>query len=200
MHIKEFLAGIAIVLTLVVFIPYFVDILRNKTKPHVFSWMIWGLTTFVVFFAQISSHGGVGAWPIGVSGSFTIIIALLAFIKRDDISITKSDWVFFIVAVSALPLWYMTSDPTWSVVILTVVDILGFGPTFRKVYASPHTESISFYAMFMIRNTIVVGALESYSIATTLFPAAVAVACLTIIMLILIRRLFVEAGTLKSSN
>ncbi|MCW5599477.1 MAG: hypothetical protein KIT59_10280 [Nitrosomonas sp.] len=200
MHIKEFLAGIAIILTLVAFIPYFVDILRNKTKPHVFSWMIWGLTTFVVFFAQISSHGGVGAWPIGVSGSFTIIIALLAFIKRGDISITKSDWVFFIVALSALPLWYMTSDPTWSVVILTVVDILGFGPTFRKVYASPHTESISFYAMFMIRNTIVVGALESYSIATTLFPAAVAVACLTIIMLILIRRLFVEAGALKSSN
>ena len=63
---KEFLSAIAIALTLIAFLPYIRSILRGKTKPHVFSWLIWGTTTFVVFLAQLADEGGVGAWPITI--------------------------------------------------------------------------------------------------------------------------------------
>lgn len=52
MGIKLVLSVIAIVLTLVAFIPYIISILSGMTKPHVFSWVIWGITTFIVFLAQ----------------------------------------------------------------------------------------------------------------------------------------------------
>lgn len=188
MPFKELLSATAIALTFIAFYPYARGIVNNTVKPHVFSWVIWGTTTFVVFFAQLEAEGGVGAWPIGVSGGITICIAILAFVKRADTAITRSDWLFFIAAMSSLPLWYFTADPTWAVVVLTVVDLLGFGPTIRKAHADPHGESLSFFALFAARNSIVVLALESYSVATVLFPAAVAAACLLLIAMIVWRR------------
>ena len=94
MFYKEILSTVAIALTFIAFFPYIRSIIQGAIKPHVFSWVIWGTTTFVVFLAQLEDHGGVGAWPIGVSGSISIFIALLAYIKRADIAITRTDWVF----------------------------------------------------------------------------------------------------------
>lgn len=185
---KEILSAVAIALTFVAFYPYVRGIVQGAIKPHVFSWVIWGTTTFVVFLAQLEARGGVGAWPIGVSGSITILVAILAYVKRADVAITKTDWLFFVAAMSSLPLWYLTSDPVWAVVVLTVVDLLGFGPTVRKANTSPYSESLPFFALFAARNSIVVIALENYSVATVLFPATIATACVLLMVLIVYRR------------
>ena len=185
---KEILSAFAIALTFAAFVPYIRTIIHGTTKPHVFSWFIWGTTTFVVFLAQLEGKGGVGAWPIGVSGVITIFIAFLAYVKRADITVTKVDWLFFISALSSLPLWYLTSDPLWAVVILTTVDVLGFGPTVRKVYNFPHSESLLFFALFAARNLIVIGALEAHSVTTVLFPAVIAAACMLLMAMATYRR------------
>lgn len=188
MFYKQLLSVVAIALTLVAFFPYIRSIIQGTIKPHVFSWVIWGTTTFVVFLAQLEDNGGVGAWPIGVSGGITLFIALLAYVKRADITITKTDWLFFVSAMSSLPFWYFTSDPLWAVAILTTVDVLGFGPTIRKAYVFPRSESLLFFALFTIRNLVVIMALEHHSVTTVLFPAVIAAACMLLMALITYRR------------
>jgi len=188
MLFKQIISFLAIVITFLAFLPYLRSILKDTIQPHVFSWVIWGATTFIVFLAQLDDGGGVGAWPIGVSGCITLLIALLAYIKRTDIEITKLDWLFFVVAISSLPFWYFTSDPLWAVVILTIVDVLGFGPTLRKAYVYPYSESLLFYSLFVIRNVLVIIALENYSITTTLFPAVIAVVSSLLVFVIFYRR------------
>lgn len=178
----------AAVLTIAAFFPYIRSILQGKTKPHVFSWIIWGSTTFIVFLAQLQGGGGVGAWPIGLSGIITLYVAVLAYINKSDSAITCTDWVFFIAAMTSLPLWYVTSDPLWAVVILTAVDVMGFGPTIRKAYRHPFEEQVMFFALFAARNVLVILALEHYSLTTVLFPAAIAAACLVLMALITLRR------------
>jgi len=185
---KELFSAVAIVLTLIAFFPYIRSILQGKTKPHVFSWVIWGSTTFVVFLAQLADKGGVGAWPIGVSGIVTIYVAWLAYTYKSDNTITQTDWLFFIVAMSSLPFWYLTSDPLWAVVILTTVDVMGFGPTFRKAYSRPFEEQLMFYTLFIMRNFFAIVALEHYSLTTVLFPSVTAVACLTFVLMVMCRR------------
>jgi hypothetical protein len=187
MH-KEWLSAAAIALTFVMFVPYVRSIRRGETKPHVFSWVIWGLGTFIVFFAQLAGHGGIGAWPIGVSAAVTSYIALLAYLKRGDTVITGTDWAFFAAALSALPFWFLTASPLWAVVTLTLVDIVGFGPTVRKAYACPHHESAGFFTLAAARNLLAILALEHYSLTTALFPAAVGLACLLLAVLLLYRR------------
>lgn len=188
MPYKEILSFIAIVLTLAAYIPYIRAIFSGTIKPHVFSWVIWGATTLLAFLAQLEANGGVGAWPIGVSGSITIFIACLAYLKRADVTITKSDWLFFVAAMSSLPLWYLTSDPLWAVVMLTTVDVLGFGPTIRKAYHFPYSESLLFFGLFAVRNLLVMMAFENYSMTTLLFPAVIATVCVLLMMMIAYRR------------
>ena len=194
MFYKEILSVIAIALTFMAFYPYIRSIIRGDTKPHVFSWVIWGSTTFVVFLAQLEGKGGVGAWPIGVSGGITIFVAVIAYIKKADISITKIDWLFFVSAMSSLPFWYFTSDPLWAVVILTTVDVLGFGPTVRKTYSYPYSESLLFFMLVAVRNIIVIFALEYYSVTTVLFPAVIAVACIALMTMMVYRRRVLAGG------
>ena len=162
--------------------------MQGKTKQHLFSWIIWGCTTFIVFLAQLAAKGGVGAWAIGVSGVITIYVALLAYIKKSDSTITRTDWLFFILAMISLPLWYFTSDPLWAVVILTTVDVLGFAPSFRKAYINPFEEQLTFFVIMVARNLISIMALEHYSLTTVLFPAITGVVCLIFILLVIYRR------------
>jgi len=185
---KELLSVAAIAITVIAFYPYLRSVINGAIRPHVFSWVIWGATTCIVFLAQLEGHGGAGAWPIGVSGGITLFIALLAYLKRADVAITKTDWVFLVSAMSSLPFWFLTSDPFWAVAILTTVDVLGFGPTVLKAYHFPHSESLLFFSLFAARNLLVILALERYSATTVLFPAVIAVACLLLIAIVYYRR------------
>lgn len=178
---KEIISVIAISVTFIAFIPYIRSILRGETKPHAFSWIIWASVTFIIFLAQLADKGGAGAWPIGVSGVITLFVAILAYIKKTDHMIAKKDWVIFIIAMSAIPFWYITSNPLWAVVILTSVDLAGFIPTFRKAYYYPNEEKLLFYFLMASRNILVIIALENYSLTTLLFPAATALACILFI-------------------
>ncbi len=187
MH-KDILSAIAIALTIIAFWPYIRSIKNGSTKPHVFSWIIWGVTTVIVFLAQYAAKGGVGTYAIGVSGLITMYVALLSYQKRADISITRSDQVYFSLAILSLPFWYFTADPLWAVLILTTVDLLGFAPTFRKAYDHPFDEQLPFYYMMGVRNLIVILALEHYSLATVLFPAAVGFAAFGFIGMVHVRR------------
>jgi hypothetical protein len=186
--IKELFSAVAIVLTFAIFVPYIRSIRRGQTKPHVFSWVIWALGTFVVALAQLAGSAGVGAWPIGVSGLITAYIAVLAYRKQSDTAITRLDWTFFVVALAAIPCWFLTSDPLWAVVILTGVDLAGFGPTFRSAYSRPYDERMGFYGLAALRNLLAILALERYSLTTVLFPAAVGVACVVLVAMVGLRR------------
>ena len=185
---KETLSLAAIVLTFVAFIPYIHSIVNKQTQPHVFSWLIWSITTFIVFFAQLDDGAGVGAWPTGVSACVTSFVAYMAYQKKADTRISKIDTLFFVAAIASLILWYVTSDPLSAVIVLTLIDTLGFAPTFRKVYDKPYQEERSFYALIAIRNILAISALEHFSTTTVLFPAVIAFSCGALLVLIAYRR------------
>jgi len=45
-----------------------------------------------------------------------------------------------------------------------------------------------FFALFAVRNVLVILALESYSVTTVLFPAVIAVACVSLVAMVRYRR------------
>jgi len=185
---KEVLTLIAILLTFVAFVPYILLIFKGRVKPHVFSWIIWSITTLTVFVAQWDDGAGFAAWSTGISGCVTVFIALLAYIKRAEITITKTDWTFLVAAMISLSLWFITSDAVWTVIILTAIDLMAFGPTIRKTFVMHYSESIIFFAIFSVRDALVVLALEHYSLVTVLFPASISIACILVIVMMLYRR------------
>ncbi len=102
-----------------------------------------GLLQRLFFWRSLLIKDGVGAWPIGVSGVIRDVHAPYVvcgtsgsdkktgyYDYQNGLRVfNRGDHVF------AAPLWYLTTDPLWAVLILTVVDVAGFGPIFRKAYA-----------------------------------------------------------------
>jgi hypothetical protein len=171
---KTWLSAIATAISLIAFLPYLVSTIRGAIRPHVMSWTIWGITTSIVFWAQRESGAGVGAWPVGFS-------AIIAFVR--------SDWGFFLTALAAIPLWYVTDSALLAVLLVTTIDVLGFGPTLRKAYAQPQSESLLFFSMIVVRNILVILALEHYSVTTALFPVAIGSMAAVVFTVVLTRRL-----------
>ncbi len=182
------LSLLAVALTLAAFTPYIRAILRGTIRPHLFSWIIWGAATLVVFSAQLADGGGIGAWPIGLSGMITVAVAYLVYHTNPTPDITRMDWLLFTLAMSALPLWYFTTNPLWAVVLMTAIDLTGFGPTLRKSFARPFEEGLTPFVLMALRNGVVIGALAHHSVTTVLFPAATGLACVLVIVLVLLRR------------
>lgn len=170
---KVWLALLATLLGLVAFLPYLRATMTGTVRPHVLSWTIWGVTTSIVFLAQLQAGAGYGAWPVGASALIAFSIAAIAFLKRADIHVSRTDWLFFVVALSAIPLWQVTDSPLLAVIIVTTVDVLGFGPTLRKALVRPESESALFFFITVLRNLLILAALESYSVTTILFPIAI---------------------------
>lgn len=188
MNFYQVMGLASVALAIASFAPYIVQIRGGTMKPHVFSWIIWSISTAVVYFAQVVADGGPGAWPTGVSGIVTMYVTWLAWSRQSDIEITRSDWLFLGVALASLPVWYVTADPLWAVVILTTIDLLGFGPTLRKLYQHPYEESVLFYLLFTVRSGISIFALESRNLTTLLFPVAMVLSCGLVCLLLLWRR------------
>ncbi|MCA9373387.1 hypothetical protein KC921_04820 [Candidatus Woesebacteria bacterium] len=162
---------IAVALTIIGHTPYIVDIVKGKTKPHVFTWIVWAVVTILAFIGQWQKGGGAGAWTTGVTGLITIVIAILAF-KKGSKDITRTDRVCFIAALVSIIPWYLTKDPTLSIVIITAIDVFAFIPTLRKTIKDAGTETLFTYALNILRHGISLLALANYNIATYLYPIA----------------------------
>ncbi|MBI4087819.1 hypothetical protein HY418_00340 [Candidatus Kaiserbacteria bacterium] len=174
-------------LGLIGFVPYFRDILRGSTKPHPFSWFVWGLVSGVAFFAQLSGGGGIGAWVTGVGALGCFTVAVLA-LSRGEKRIVALDWWSFMGALAALVLWQLTDNPLSATILVMLTDALASIPTFHKAYLRPQEETVATYAFGTVGFSFGLLGLRSFNLTTVLFPAYVALANAGLVALLLIRR------------
>jgi len=168
--VKEIIGLITIILAIVGHAPYILDTIRGKTKPHLFTWLTWSFVVSLAFFGQLSEGAGAGAWSTGITGLLVIIIALLA-LKNGTKDITKTDSIFFVASLLAIIPWYLTNDPTISIIMATIIDACAFIPTIRKTIKDPSSETLATYALNLLRHGLSLLALSNYNLATVLYPS-----------------------------
>ena len=170
---KTIFGILAGVLGVISSIPYLRDVIRRKTKPHLFTWFVWGVITAIAFIAQVVRGGGSGSWITAIT-SFTCFLTAGLALHYGEKQIKLLDWISLLGAALGLFLWGVTSDPLMAVILMCMVDVLGFIPTLRKGYARPHEETVSFFVLSAFKFAAGLIALRSYSPTTYLFPALVA--------------------------
>lgn len=186
---KETIAVIASLLAFVGNISYLKDVFRGRVHPHPYTWFIWSIVSLVTFFGQMEKGAGIGALPTGISEGFTIIIFIfsLKYLFQGKVKhIRMMDNVFLAVALLGLIPWALTKDPTISVVIVVLIDIVAFIPALRKTWMHPDTEKPLLYEMNVTRHILTLFSLEAYNIATTFH--SIAMVCTNSIMALFIKR------------
>lgn len=165
--IKEILVIIASLLAIAGNIPYLMDVIKGRVKPHPYTWFLWTIVSFVVFFGQLAKGAGIGAIPTAASEIFTLIIFLLS-IRHGFKNPPKTDKYFLLIALCGLIPWYITKDPTISVVIVVTIDLIAFIPTLRKTYCHPKSETPLLYGSNVLRHSLILSTLGAYNLATML--------------------------------
>lgn len=187
MNYKTVLAIISIVMTLVGYFYYFRDIFAHKTKPHAFSWLVWGLLTAIAFAAQIHDNGGPGSYVTGLTAAISFIIFALA-IRQGEKRITRADKLNLAAALIAIIPWLLTDNPVTSVILISIIDFLGFLPTIRKSYWKPGEETVISYTLAGLKFVLAIIALDHYSLTTWFYPATLVVANLCFVTMLIVRR------------
>ena len=166
---KIWLGAIAALMSVGAHVPYMSGIVHGTNKPHIFTWIIWTLLTAIAYVAQLVGHAGAGAWSTGMTIIMCVIITAMAA-KSGERDITKSDWIMFLSGVATIPVWLLTSDPLYAVLMITAIDALAFGPTFRKSWQRPHQENTTMYGINIVRHAVAIAAIANISVITTLYP------------------------------
>jgi hypothetical protein len=151
---------------------YIKEILKERTKPHPFTWLGWSLLTGLVAKAQIDDGGGAGFAILAFEAMMTFIIFLLA-LKYGEKKIFISDYISFGMGIGAVILWKMTSTPFWSVILITVADALMFMPTIRKTFLKPFDEELFEYYTSSLAYALSFFALVKISLITFLYPGTI---------------------------
>ena len=173
--IKGILVVVASLLAVVGNIPYLKDVIKGKVKPHPYTWFIWTLVSCVVFFGQMAKGAGIAVVATGVSEIFTLIIFLLS-LRYGFKNPPKNDKYFLTIALLGLIPWFVTKDPTISVITVVLIDLVAFIPTLHKTYCYPKSETHLLYSSNVIRHSLILLTLGSYNIATMLHSISMIIA------------------------
>ena len=184
---NELFASLAILLTIIGVIPYVIGIFKGTVKPHAFSWFIWCLLAAIGSSAQYSAGAGPGSWTLAFGSLICVFFTILAIWKGTR-NITRTDWLSFILALSAIPLWIITNDPLWSVILVAGIDTVAYWPTIRKSWYFPHQELIFTYLTGVMKHLLSLLAMAEYSLTTCLYPATIASTSVVLIMVLVVRR------------
>ncbi len=174
MDLKILLGAIAALLAFVSSFIYIRDIFRGNSKPHTYTWLIWAIVTWIAFGGQLVSGGGPGAWATGASAlltTFTLLLSLKGNYGAKDI--TNFDKVCLVLALCSIFPWLLVDSILWSVILASLIDVIGFFPTMRKTWHAPKSESLQSMWVDFVKHSLSIMSMRNYSLVTWLYPAAV---------------------------
>ena len=185
---RDAVGAIAVAISLAAMLPYLLSTWRGVTRPHIFSWGIWGVFNLIGGLAQVADGGGPGAW-VNIAGAVTCWLgALLGYIRGGSRDITRSDKYAAASALLGIVPWVVTKDPLWSVIIITFIDMLAFYPSFRKGWYKPHEDMPLVFAASAIKHALGLAALTNFTVTTVLFSASLVLTNTVYVMMLLYRR------------
>lgn len=191
MEFKLFFGLASSLLAVVCFLPYIWDILRRKTEPHMYSWLIWTILQIVGVAAQLKDGAGYGAWALAVGAFFCFAIFLLSF-RYGTKNISRFDLFCLVASVGAIGIYLFIDNPVWAIIVVASVDFVGFLPTFRKGFEEPFSETSSTFVMSAIANGLSILALQNYSVTTVLYIGSLFFTNSSFATMILARRRFLK--------
>ena len=190
MDVKIILTVIATAIGVVAFFPYLRDTFSLKTKPHAYTWLIWAITQGTAVFGIWHGGGGWGALNLTIGTLFVIVVFLFS-IKYGTKNITKNDTAILIAALSVIIVWWRLDQPLISVIMVSVIDVIGYVPSFRKSYQEPWSETLISWILFSASNIFAILALKEYNLLTVTYLAAITSANIALFLICFFRRKFV---------
>lgn len=166
---------------------YIKNTLTGIFKPHLFSWLVWTILALTNFAAQWTKDAGPGMFQSAFMGLGVGVIAVISIFKGDK-NYTRSDWTALTFSLSAIPLWIITKNPLWSVLFVSLIDLVATIPTIRKGWIRPHQESARAFGVAGFNCGLGFLAISNLTLTTGLYQGMLAALNLSIAAMLILRK------------
>jgi len=165
-------------------VPYFISVIKNKSRPHPISWAMWALMGVI----SLGTYWGTGARD-------TIYIAFVNFLNPlivTFLSIKYWDWkkhfsrleyTCFVLSIVSVVIWLCFQNPTAALTFNLIADLIAAIPTLIKTYKNPSSEDTKTWLLFVIANFLSLVAIQQWTYGIALLPAYLF--CFAFVVLIL---------------
>jgi hypothetical protein len=191
MELKIIASIISVIFGTISFIPYLKDIFSKKTQPHLYTWLIWTLTQGTATVALWYGNGGLGGLNLTI-GTFLILCVCFFSIKHGTKNITIHDTIILFISILAIIIWWQLKQPVLSIILVSVIDLLGYIPTYRKSYMHPWSENLLAWIGFSMGNIFAIAALDEYNFLTLTYLVFIVIGNTIFSFFIFIRRFYLK--------
>lgn len=153
---------------------YVRDTLRGSTAPHRVTWGLWAIEGILAFVVEVQQHVGVASVMTLALGLIPFVVLLASF--RNNLAVWKVDGVDIacgVVSLAGVVSWAMINQPTVALVSFAAADFIAAGPTFRKSWSSPDSETPWIFVLGAVNTAITLLTLKNLTTAGALFPGVI---------------------------
>lgn len=179
-------------LTFAVGIPSFVIYYKHEVlgsiSPHPITWLIWFVTQVAATVGMWIGGGGYGMYYY-VFYSFTILLIFCTTLYMNrGMDVVLKDVICLVVCTVGIAIWAIFDNPVLGVVILTLVDVYAFYPTYRKSFYKPWSESMWGWGLSVPIYIFSMLAMSEYNPLTIIYPVGMLLCTIILMVLLHIRR------------
>jgi hypothetical protein len=162
------------ILSVCAYVPYVVSTISKKTKPHPFSWLLWGILGGV----SLITYFGVGArdtLPLAIVSFVGPSILFLLSIKYWSGSFSRFDYMCLTFSLIAIAVYIIFHAAAIALTINLAGDFLAALPTIKKTYHDSSSENFSTWFLFALSAIVSLFAISKWSYGIVIFPLYLAV-------------------------
>lgn len=187
MNFVRILLFLAVASNITAYVIYLYFIVKNKIKPHAFTFLAWSLIIGVNFFVQLFSGVGESSLLLGTNFFFCFVIFIFC-VKKGYTAYDMADWVCLIMAIISIVLWLVTKTPLYSVILSCVIDVFSFLPSFRKSFHKPDDDSALTFFISGFEYLLSFPSYKVFSFLVLFYPVTVLVLDFLYAGMIVVRR------------
>lgn len=161
----------------------------GKVQPNRVTFFFWGLFPLIAYFAQTSVEVSSVAWITLAVGLLPFAVVAVSYLNPAAYwRIERRDYVLALIAVIAMLLWYVTSDPILALLFALLADVFAGVPTLIKSYTAPHSEDWRPYALNCVGFFVGLFAVENWVFAEYSFVLYLFLMTLVFTLVIYVRQ------------
>jgi hypothetical protein len=150
-------------------IPYVRDTVRRSTRPHLGTWLIWGVLGIVVCVSQAADGA---SWSLLMAGSQAVLTALifLLAIRLGTGGVSAADKVLIAIAGCGVAGWLIADEPIVATACVVAADLIAAGMMIPKTWRDPDSETLSMFAFASLGGALAAGSVGALEPSLLLYP------------------------------
>ena len=184
---RDALGILSVALAIIAAIIYVLQTLRGDVRPHPLSWFLFGILSATGYWVQRDQGAHQGSWTL-LAMTIICFVFVAASVARGERSFSRQEWSFAVAGGAIFVLYLFTREPNVATALTTIVDALGYGPTFVRGWSHPRKDSVTSFALNGVKFVPSLMAMDPISFATSFYPATLLVLNTAVSTTLLLRR------------